>query len=83
MAIRFLHLFDPDTDPRRTAEVQRIFRSYYGTVYAHSARKPHIARWSGRYHDQFRVIDGRWRIVERLQLTDYPGGYRPYDSVRP
>jgi hypothetical protein len=56
---------------------------YYGTVYAHSARKPHTARWSGRYHDQFRVIDGRWRIVERLQLTDYPAGYRPAAEVRP
>jgi hypothetical protein len=57
--------------------------NYYGTVYAHSARQPHTARWSGRYHDQFRRIDGRWRIVERLQLTDYPTGYRPDDRVRP
>ena len=30
MAIRFVHVFDADQDPRRMAEVQRIFRSYFG-----------------------------------------------------
>lgn len=90
--------FAGDPDDTKTVQHQHVFTNlvvdiapdrqtatcrYYGTVYAHSARKPHIARWSGRYHDQFRVIDGRWRIVERLQLTDYPVGYRPDDSVRP
>lgn len=30
MAIRFVHVFDADQDPRRLAEVQRIFRSYFG-----------------------------------------------------
>ena len=45
MAIRFLHVFDPDQDPRRIAEVQRIFRSYYGTVYADYAdRIPEFLR---------------------------------------
>ena len=34
MAIRFVHLFDADLEPRRIAEVQRIFRSYFGTAYA-------------------------------------------------
>lgn len=34
MAIRFLHVFDPDHEPRRIAEVQRIFRSYFGASYA-------------------------------------------------
>ena len=32
MAIRFVHVFDADHEPRRIAEVQRIFRSYYGDV---------------------------------------------------
>ena len=39
MAIRFLHVFDPDHEPRRTAEVQRIFRSYFGEAYADYADK--------------------------------------------
>lgn len=56
---------------------------YYGTVFAFSAKKPYTPRWNGRYHDRFRRIDGRWRIVERTQLTDYPTGYRPADDVRP
>ena len=30
MAIRFVHVFDADLDARRVAEVQRIFRSYFG-----------------------------------------------------
>ena len=34
MAIRFVHVFDPDNQPRRIAEVQRIFRSYFGSAYA-------------------------------------------------
>jgi hypothetical protein len=68
----FTNLVVEIADDRQTATC-----SYYGTVFAHSERKLHTARWSGRYHDQFRRIDGRWRIVERLQLTDYPAGYRP------
>ena len=32
MAIRFVHVFDADLEPRRIAEVQRIFRSYFGGV---------------------------------------------------
>ena len=32
MAIRFVHIFDADHDFRRIAEVQRIFRSYYGPM---------------------------------------------------
>ena len=74
----FTNLVVEIADDRETATC-----SYYGTVYAHSARQPHTARWSGRYHDRFRRINGRWRIVERLQLTDYPTGYRPADNVRP
>ena len=33
MAIRFLHVYDADADPRRITEVQRIFRSYFGEAY--------------------------------------------------
>ncbi|MDQ6718463.1 MAG: histone deacetylase family protein [Gemmatimonadota bacterium] len=39
MAIRFLHVFDPDHEPRRITEVQRIFRSYFGEAYADYADK--------------------------------------------
>ncbi|HEY9427226.1 MAG TPA: histone deacetylase family protein [Gemmatimonadaceae bacterium] len=31
--IRFVHLYDADHEPRRMAEVQRIFRSYFGSAY--------------------------------------------------
>ena len=34
MAIRFVHVFDADLEARRIAEVQRIFRSYFGEAYA-------------------------------------------------
>jgi acetoin utilization deacetylase AcuC-like enzyme/GNAT superfamily N-acetyltransferase len=33
MAIRFAHVTDSESDLRRVAEVQRIFRSYFGEVY--------------------------------------------------
>lgn len=52
---------------------------YYGTVFAFSDRKPLQPRWSGRYTDRFERRNGVWRIVERLQVTDYPRGYRPAD----
>lgn len=34
MAIRFVHITDAESDFRRVAEVQRIFRDYFGAVYA-------------------------------------------------
>ena len=39
MAIRFVHIFDVDQEPRRLAEVQRIFRSYFGEAYGGYAEK--------------------------------------------
>ena len=39
MAIRFVHVFDADQDPRRLAEVQRIFRSYFGAANGGYAEK--------------------------------------------
>lgn len=39
MGIRFFHLYDPDHEPRRLAEVQRIFRGYYGKVYGEYAER--------------------------------------------
>ena len=45
MGIRFVHVFDADLEPRRIAEVQRIFRSYYGAVYGDYAdRIPDLLR---------------------------------------
>ena len=37
--IRFVHLYDADHEPRRMAEVQRIFRSYYGAHHGDYADK--------------------------------------------
>ena len=37
--IRFVHLYDADHEPRRMAEVQRIFRTYYGVHYGEYADK--------------------------------------------
>jgi hypothetical protein len=51
--------------------------NYYGTVFAFSDKKPYQPRWSGRYFDRFERKEGRWRIVERTQVTDYPRGYVP------
>ncbi|MGH7632869.1 MAG: GNAT family N-acetyltransferase, partial [Gemmatimonadaceae bacterium] len=45
MAIRFVHIFDADTEPRRMAEVQRIFRSYFGVYYGdYAERIPDLLR---------------------------------------
>ena len=45
MAIRFVHVFDADLEPRRIAEVQRIFRSYFGGVYGdYAERIPDLLR---------------------------------------
>ncbi|HEX6057652.1 MAG TPA: histone deacetylase family protein [Gemmatimonadaceae bacterium] len=45
MAIRFVHVFDADLEARRVAEVQRIFRGYYGEAYADYAdRIPDLLR---------------------------------------
>ena len=37
MAIRFVHITDAESDVRRVAEVQRIFREYFGAVYTEFA----------------------------------------------
>ncbi len=43
--IRFVHLYDADHEPRRLAEVQRIFRSYFGAAYGDYAdRIPDLLR---------------------------------------
>jgi acetoin utilization deacetylase AcuC-like enzyme/GNAT superfamily N-acetyltransferase len=45
MGIRFVHVFDADHEPRRIAEVQRIFRSYFGVAYGEYAdRIPELLR---------------------------------------
>ena len=45
MAIRFVHVFDADLDARRVAEVQRIFRSYFGEANgAYAERIPDLLR---------------------------------------
>jgi len=45
MSIRFVHVFDPDLEPRRIAEIQRIFRGYFGVAYGDYAdRIPDLLR---------------------------------------
>src|SRR5688500_20217310 len=45
MAIRFVHVSDADLEPRRIAEVQRIFRTYFGEVYGgYADRIPDLLR---------------------------------------
>lgn len=48
MPIRFLHIHDPVLSPRRLEEVQRIFRSYYGSAYENYAEGiPELLRRQG------------------------------------
>lgn len=43
--IRFVHLYDADHEPRRLAEVQRIFRTYFGEAYGdYAERIPDLLR---------------------------------------
>src|SRR4051812_7886849 len=45
MSIRFVHVFDADLEPRRIAEIQRIFRGYFGVAYGDYAdRIPDLLR---------------------------------------
>jgi acetoin utilization deacetylase AcuC-like enzyme/GNAT superfamily N-acetyltransferase len=63
MAIRFIQLSDSDREPRRIAEVQQIFRSYYGEVY-------------GEYADRIPVLLGQRNERQRAMLitAEEPGG---------
>ena len=55
IGIRFTLVADADHDPRRVREVQRIFRSYYGSAYAGYAEKiPDLLRRQAELG--FRVI---------------------------
>ncbi len=48
MPIRFVHIHDPVLSPGRIAEVQRIFRSYYGDAYGNYADNiPELLRRQG------------------------------------
>jgi hypothetical protein len=60
-------------------EAGRASCDYYGTVFSSSDAKPLEARWQGTYHDRFERHGDRWRIVERLQVSDYPAALRPGD----
>ncbi|HEU4564633.1 MAG TPA: histone deacetylase family protein [Gemmatimonadaceae bacterium] len=76
MAIRFIHLFDPDHDPRRTAEVQRIFRSYFGEVYGdYAAKIPDLLRRQGALgHRTILIVaeDPRGRVLGFALALHYP-----------
>ncbi len=63
MAIRFVHVFDPANDPHRVAEVQRIFRTYFGQAYS-------------TYADQIPGLLRKQRADRRTLLitAERPGG---------
>lgn len=77
MAIRFVHVFDADLEPRRIADVQRIFRSFFGQVYADYAdRIPDLLRRQAAYGHRTILItaeDPRGRVLAfalALHYTD-------------
>ena len=67
MAIRFVHLFDADLEPRRIAEVQRIFRTYFGEAYGDYAdRIPDLLRRQAEHGHRTIIItaeDPRGRVL--------------------
>jgi acetoin utilization deacetylase AcuC-like enzyme/GNAT superfamily N-acetyltransferase len=67
MAIRFVHLFDADLEPRRIAEVQRIFRSYFGEAYGEYADTiPDLLRRQAQFGHRTIIItaeDPRGRVL--------------------
>ena len=73
MAIRFVHVFDADLEPRRIAEVQRIFRSYFGAVYGDYADTiPDLLRRQGELGHRTIIItaeDPRRRAVLAFALA--------------
>lgn len=77
MALRFLHVLDADHEPRRIAEVQRIFRSYFGEPYADYAGKiPDLLRRQGELGHRTVLItaeEGAGRVLAfalALHYTD-------------
>jgi len=73
VAIRFVHVFDADLEPRRIAEVQRIFRSYFGAVYGDYAEKiPDLLRRQNELGHRTIIItaeDPRRRAVLAFALA--------------
>jgi acetoin utilization deacetylase AcuC-like enzyme/GNAT superfamily N-acetyltransferase len=73
MSIRFVHVFDADLEPRRIAEVQRIFRSYFGTAYGDYADAiPNLLRREGELRHRTILItaeDPRRRMVLAFALA--------------
>ena len=67
MAIRFVHLFDADLEPRRIAEVQRIFRTYFGEAYGGYADEiPDLLRRQAEHGHRTIIItaeDPRGRVL--------------------
>ena len=76
MAIRFLQLYDPDAEPRRIAEVQRIFRSYFGQAYGEYAEKiPDLLRRQTELGHRTILIDAedpRGRVLGFALAFHYP-----------
>jgi acetoin utilization deacetylase AcuC-like enzyme/GNAT superfamily N-acetyltransferase len=76
MAIRFLHLYDADADPRRLAEVQRIFRSYFGEAYGEYAGQiPDLLRHQAELGHRTIIIvaeDPRGRVLGFALALHYP-----------
>jgi len=77
MAIRFVHVFDADLEPRRVAEVQRIFRTYFGEAYGDYAdRIPDLLRRQSELGHRTIVITAedprRHRVMAFAIALHYP-----------
>jgi acetoin utilization deacetylase AcuC-like enzyme/ribosomal protein S18 acetylase RimI-like enzyme len=73
VSIRFVHVFDADLEPRRIAEIQRIFRSYFGAAYGDYADTvPDLLRRQGELGHRTIIItaeDPRKRAVLAFALA--------------
>lgn len=76
MAIRFFHVTDSPSDARRVADVQRIFRGYYGSVYGdYAERIPGLlSRQAELGHKTVLLAaeDGRGRVRAFALALHYP-----------
>ena len=76
MAIRFFHITDSAGDARRVAEVQSIFRGYYGSVYGdYAERIPDLLRRQAEFGHKTVLLaaeNGRGRVRAFALALHYP-----------
>lgn len=76
MAIRFVHVYDAVRESRRLAEVQRIFRSYFGEAYGDYAdRIPGLLERQAEHGHRTIILtaeDPRGRVMGFAMAFHYP-----------